>query len=284
MSSCTARFPPNLSWLKQATTLKHIHFSGISNYEIGSHIQSKIVEENIKLKIANKNPRLISGLYPALLTFEFDSVYTGGKREKDIKKATKIPSYIDIPLVQTDRGGQVTYHGPGQLVAYFIWDLGLWKNLTSRCFVNFVEKCSVETIKNLDVKGVCTTENTGVWVSKLDDISQEKISSIGINIKRYVTSHGVSINLSPDLKYLNNPDFIMCGLKGYKQTSICKELGYTPCTVETLGELFCESVVDRMNNYMMNNSEITPVKMKVDKLTVNCDESSISPIKEFLKE
>lgn len=99
-------------------------------------------------------------MYPTILTFEFSSVYTGGKRERDSRKATNIPltphesstagnlrmTSLGVPYVQTDRGGQVTYHGPGQLVAYFIWDLKLWRNLTSKCFVNFIEQCSMNAI------------------------------------------------------------------------------------------------------------------------------------------
>lgn len=282
--TCSARFPPNLEHLKQSTTLKHLHFVNLTNYEDGSKIQNYIIDQHITFKLLNKNSRAISSLlYPTVLTFEFNSVYTGGKRERDSKKATKIPiidniTTLGVPYIQTDRGGQVTYHGPGQLVAYFIWDLKLWKNLTSKCFVNFIEKCSMNTISETGVNNVFKTENTGVWIFEPETKREEKISSIGLNIKRNVTSHGLSINLKPDLKYLNNPEFVMCGLNGYNQTSIEKELGNKypiDLNVDKLGDILCDSLKTRMNNYMMNMPNENVYKLNVEKKTINLQQYSL---------
>lgn len=273
MDSCSARFPPNSEHILQATTLKHYHFKSLTNYEDASKVQNSIVNRHLEYKIKNKNSRaIVPSICPTILTFEINSVYTGGKREKDSQKATKIPmqesgsnmTSIGVPYVQTDRGGQVTYHGPGQLVAYFVWDLKLWKNLTSKCFVNFIEKCSLKTIENAGVNNVCTTENTGVWIKK-NDVIFEKISSIGLNLKRNVTSHGLSINLKPNLKYLNNPEFIMCGLNGFHQTSIENEIGETNLNVAKLGDLLCNVVEDRMNSYMINAVGDNKYKLHIEK-------------------
>jgi lipoyl(octanoyl) transferase len=271
--SCVARFPPNTDFISLATTVKHIHFNGFTNYKDASKIQNEIVEEHLNFKIREKNSRAIAPIYPTILTFEFQSVYTGGKRERNSAKATTIPmnssktgiTTLGIPYVQSDRGGQVTYHGPGQLVAYFIWDLKLWKNLTSRCFVNFIEQCSLQTIYKAGIQHVCTTENTGVWVKKSEN-TVEKISSIGLNLKRNVTSHGLSINLRPDLKYLNNPEFVMCGLDGYSQTSIINELGSSNLNIKDLANLLCDNVKGRMNNYMMNAGGNDLFNLKIDKI------------------
>lgn len=282
--TCSARFPPNLEHLKQSTNLKHLHFVNLTNYKDGSKIQNYIIDQHITFKLLNKNSRAISSLlYPTVLTFEFNSVYTGGKRERDSKKATKIPiidniTTLGVPYIQTDRGGQVTYHGPGQLVAYFIWDLKLWKNLTSKCFVNFIEKCSMNTISETGVNNVFKTENTGVWIFEPETKREEKISSIGLNIKRNVTSHGLSINLKPDLKYLNNPEFVMCGLNGYNQTSIEKELGNKypiDLNVDKLGDILCDSLKTRMNNYMMNMPNENVYKLNVEKKTINLQQYSL---------
>lgn len=276
MNTCSARFPPDIDHLSQATTIKHLHFKGHTDYADASAVQNQITHEHLAFKVLRKNSRLIAPLYPAILTFEFNSVYTGGKRERDSRKATKLPmdrsqpsvTSTGIPYVQTDRGGQVTYHGPGQLVAYFVWDLKLWKNLTSKCFVNFIEQCSLQTISKTGVPGVCTTENTGVWVSKNGGDTVEKISSIGLNLKRNVTSHGLSINLSPNLTHLNNPDFVMCGLEGFHQTSIVHELGKQTVGVEQLGDLLCETVKDRMNSYMMNSENDSKFRLSIEKQTL----------------
>lgn len=286
LAACSARFPPNAEHVHQATSLKHLHFRGLTPYEAAGQLQNEIVENHLDYKVKNNNSRLIAPIYPALLTFEMESVYTGGKRERKSSKATKIPTMenasqdkegirmtkIGVPYVQTDRGGQVTYHGPGQLVGYFIWDLRLWKNLTSKCFVNFVEQVSLATIQNSGVASACTTSNTGVWVKKSTDGDEiidtpqgvEKISSIGLNLRRNVTSHGLSINLNPELKYLNNPEFIMCGLNGYHQTSIFEETGDSSLNVEKLSILLQNSITKRMNNYMMNEVGKNDFLLKVE--------------------
>lgn len=289
--SCSARFPPNPEKLSQATTAKHIHFKGITDYTDGNKIQNYILNQHIKFKLAQKSSRAIFQAYPTILTFEFSSVYTGGKRERDSKKATNIPflsgnkndvqevkmTSAGVPYVQTDRGGQVTYHGPGQLVAYFIWDLKLWKNLSSKCFVNYIEECSMNTLSHVGVTNVCKTENTGVWVSKGEG-EEEKISSIGLNIKRNVTSHGLSINVSTDLKYLNNPDFVMCGLEGYRQTSIEKELNGLPADldVERLADILCDTMRLRMDSYMMNSPGKDDYKMRIEKNVIDIQDLSFS--------
>lgn len=295
--SCSARFPPNSEYLLQATTVKHIHFNGLTDYRIGSEIQNHLLEQHIHFKLAKKSSRAIFPVYPTILTFEFSSVYTGGKRERDSRKATNIPltphesstagnlrmTSLGVPYVQTDRGGQVTYHGPGQLVAYFIWDLKLWRNLTSKCFVNFIEQCSMNAISKTGVANVCKTENTGVWVLKGKE-EEEKISSIGLNIKRNVTSHGLSINLSPDLKFLNNPEFVMCGLKGYHQTSIEKELNGIPSDldVEKLADILCDSIKFRMDSYMMNLPGKDDYKLTIDKKTMNLEGSPLMDVFKFV--
>lgn len=289
--SCVARFPPNLEKLSQATTVKHIHFKGITDYRDGNKIQNYLLDQHIHFKLAEKSSRAIFQAYPTILTFEFSSVYTGGKRERDSKKATNIPflsgnkndvqevtmTSAGVPYIQTDRGGQVTYHGPGQLVAYFIWDLKLWRKLSSKCFVNYIEQCSINTISHVGVADVCRTENTGVWVSKGKG-TEEKISSIGLNIKRNVTSHGLSINLSTNLKYLNNPEFVMCGLKGYHQTSIEKELNGLPVDldVERLADILCDTVKLRMDSYMMNLPGKDDYKMRVEKTVIDLQRISLS--------
>lgn len=292
-SSCSVRFPPNLNHLKLATNIKHLHFKGLTNYEDASNLQNFIIEKHLNYKIINKNSRLINNIYPTILTFEFNSIYTGGKRENQFSKATNIPidqngnvlGTSNVKYIKTDRGGQVTYHGPGQLVGYFIWDLKLWERLTSRCFVNFIEQCSLLTIKEMKVPNVSTTNNTGVWI--VDNSSERKISSIGLNLKRNVTSHGLSININPELRYLNNPNLIMCGLEGYKQTSVYNELGNNvSINIEEAANLLSKVVETRMNNYMINNnnnSEEPNYNLKVEKKTFDSIPNDLNTIyKELL--
>lgn len=281
MNSCITKFIPKEN-SKFPLTLKHVHLDKIIPYQMGSLIQDEIVKLHIDNKLANRSSKFLSNIYPLLITMEFDSVYTGGKREKNPNWATKRGN-SSIPFVQTDRGGQITYHGPGQLVAYFIWDLGWWKNLNSRCFVNLIEKGSLETIQKVKVLNVCTTDNTGVWI-KGDTFTFKKISSLGLNVKRNVTSHGLSINLNPNLSFMNDPNFVLCGLDGFEQTSISNELSNknnnnSQLNIEKLSNVLADTISNRMSVHM-------DAAMSVDKLILNAEDeitNNLKKITEFIQ-
>lgn len=222
------------------STLRHIHFPGITPFEKGQDIQNTIVNanldfKNIESKMRKRRHELDSqGLsmssyekdllqkilnmrpLPALLTFEFENVYTGGKKikkqslEENLRKAQA----LDCKFFQLERGGEVTWHGQGQLVAYLVLDLKQFRDLSLRCFVDAI---LLQGVRNLLGKkyGLKTFENKnpGVWMAQGDN----KIASVGCNIQRSVTSYGIALNVSPDLKYLNT--YTMCGLPT-KATSI----------------------------------------------------------------
>lgn len=263
-NSCTKIFEPlNLC----AKTLKHIHFKGLSQYEQANTIQEYLVKKNMAhrdYKILEKNPRIVhSGrlpkveppaIYPTVLSFEFKSVYTGGKREKKhtgLRDIERMEDIKHVEFVQTNRGGQVTFHGPGQVVIYPILTLSNFQGLTSRCYISTLEKSIIGLLSgdpfHLTAK---TTENTGVWVNSREiynnGTSIKKISSIGVNVRRSVTCHGCSINCSTDLSYLNDPRFVMCGLPQFKQTSILNELGTLPIGLDKVADLFVKQIAKRL--------------------------------------
>ncbi|CAO3630812.1 unnamed protein product [Cunninghamella echinulata] len=113
------------------------------------------------------------------------------------------------------RGGQVTFHGPGQLVAYPIIDIRDYK-LNVRCYVSRLEKIIIDTCNELGIKAN-TTENTGVWVGQ-----DHKIAALGVHLQRYVTSHGLALNCNTDLNWYNH--IIPCGLEDKKVTSLSQQL------------------------------------------------------------
>ena len=123
---------------------------------------------------------------------------------------------------ETLRGGQITYHGPGQLVIYPIMDLktvnsAKWpKGLTARCFVNVLEEATINTLKPIGIRGI-RTDNPGVWVSE-----EEKIAALGLHLRRNITSFGVGLNVRTDLRYFDK--IVACGLEGKKTTSIKEAL------------------------------------------------------------
>lgn len=255
--------------------LRHLHFTDITDYETGLQIQETFVRANLDFKkiqtkiqkqlaeinagnvevevdgekgialVSEYEQNLLAKMVqdikpnPVLLTFQFRPVFTGGKREKyglDFEKY----SFKGARYVQSLRGGQVTYHGPGQMVAYLVLDLADFtrgeqvssdklkssgkKTLSARCFVNALEESIIKTLNS----GTCytnirsrqpfgipaiRTENTGVWINET-----EKIASIGVHVRRGITSHGVAVNVSTDLTYPNR--FVMCGLKEARTTSM----------------------------------------------------------------
>lgn len=263
-SSCVKTFPAKTP---DAHTLKHIHFQGLLPYNEGSKIQEYLVRKSLERRnyqILKRNPRISarvgfpttapSAYYPTILSFEFEPIYTGGKREKKrigSEKVMKMKQLKHVGYVQTNRGGQVTYHGPGQIVIYPIIDLADFKTLTSKCYVSLLENSVISLLCNspfnLPAK---KTENTGVWVdskeSYNDGTSVKKISSLGVNVRRSITSHGCSINCKTDLSYLNDPRFVMCGLSEFKQTSILNELGSFPSTLENVSDLFVNQFSSRL--------------------------------------
>ncbi|VEU24099.1 DEKNAAC105371 [Brettanomyces naardenensis] len=258
-----------------AKTIKHVHFKGLLPYLRGNEIQEHIVARALAYRdcqILKRNPRLAANLpkdsppasHSAVLSFEFEPVYTGGKREKKNTTSKKIDAMDQmkhVSFVQTNRGGQVTFHGPGQIVIYPILDLSAYRGLTSRCYVSTLEKSIIGVLSgdpfHLPAK---TTENTGVWVDSKETYNEgtsiKKISSLGVNVRRSVTSHGCSINCKTDLSYVNDPQFVMCGLSEFKQTSISNELGKMDVSLETVSDLFVRQLAGRLGIEEIDRIEI----------------------------
>lgn len=122
----------------------------------------------------------------------------------------------------TQRGGQTTFHGPGQLVFYPILDLKahypLWpKGLSPRCYVNLLEQTTINTLARWGFTGI-RTENPGVW----EEEGERKIAALGVHLRRNITSYGVGLNVTTDLRYFDR--IVACGLVGKKVTSM-QELG-----------------------------------------------------------
>ena len=132
------------------------------------------------------------------------------------------------------RGGQTTYHGPGQLVAYPIFDLKR-HGLRARDYVHLLEESVIKTCARYGIKGF-RTENPGVWVSE-----DRKICALGVHLRRNVTSHGIGLNVR--MEPLEWFDRIMaCGLEGKGATSLENE-GVTHTEVEEVGDMFVEEFV-----------------------------------------
>ena len=132
----------------------------------------------------------------------------------------EILSKTNIPILQTNRGGKTTYHGPGQRIVYFMINLNKRKK-DIRKFVNIIENSVISLLKEFGIEATTFPERIGIWVIKSqgNKLSKEKkIGAIGLRIRKWVTYHGLSFNINPDLNFYKNIN--ACGLKNYTSTSL----------------------------------------------------------------
>ena len=129
-----------------------------------------------------------------------------------------------IEVFKTNRGGKTTYHGPGQRIVYFMLNLNN-KKKDIRKFISVIENSVIDFLDNYNVEARAFKDRVGIWVIKNNKMTfdkEKKISAIGLRVKKWITYHGMSFNINPDLKYYNS--IHSCGLKEYENTSL-NELG-----------------------------------------------------------
>ncbi len=158
--------------------------------------------------------RRVEGKVPDLLLFtEHPHVITLGRRgnRSHLKVSQEVMDAMKIPIFHVERGGDVTYHGPGQMVVYPILNLKDYGYRLIR-YVSQLEEVILSVLRDFGIEGKKDLSNRGVWAE------DDKIASIGVAIKRWVSFHGIALNYATDLKYfeLINP----CGLEGAKMTSM----------------------------------------------------------------
>ena len=144
---------------------------------------------------------------------EHPPLYTGGTSAKpsDLLRPDRFPVY------PTGRGGQYTYHGPGQRVAYAMLDLNR-RSQDLRLYVATIEEWMIRTLAAFGVKGGRRQDRIGIWVDRPERGGEDKIAAIGIRIRHWVTFHGVALNISPELEHYSS--IVPCGIHGYGVTSL----------------------------------------------------------------
>ncbi len=159
-----------------------------------------------------------------LLFCEHEHVYTLGKsgNKNNLLLARSICESRNIDLHEINRGGDITYHGPGQLVAYPIIDLEEF-GIGIKRYISMLEDVVIETISHFGVIGEKDDKAMGVWIEPGNPVKARKICAIGVKSSRFVTMHGLALNVNTDLSYFDyiNP----CGFTDRGVTSIKKELG-----------------------------------------------------------
>tara|TARA_Y100000741_G_C18202045_1_gene538007 strand:- start:468 stop:1139 length:672 start_codon:yes stop_codon:yes gene_type:complete len=172
-----------------------------------------------------------------------DHIYTCGtsSNKKEIINKTS------IPIIKTNRGGKTTYHGPGQRIVYLMIDLAK-KKKDVRKFVSLIENTIIQLLNDFDIQAKTFKDRIGIWVINKNGINltkEKKIGAIGLRVKKWVTYHGLSFNINPDLSYYNN--IHACGLKNYSSTSL-KELGVI-MSEEEFDKKFIEYFILNLKNY-----------------------------------
>ena len=143
---------------------------------------------------------------------EHEDIFTAGTsyNENEILDKT-------VKILKTNRGGKITYHGPGQLICYFVIDLKK-RNKDIRKFVSKIEKTIIDTLKFYNIKSFADKKNIGIWYNDKNKI--KKVAAIGIRVSKWIAYHGFSININNNLKNYNS--IIPCGIKDKGITSLKK--------------------------------------------------------------
>jgi lipoyl(octanoyl) transferase len=170
---------------------------------------------------------ILNHTYPEQVwLLEHCPIYTAGTSSKDSDILVK-----NFPVFQTGRGGQFTYHGPGQRVAYVMLDLNA-RAADVRQFICDLEEWLIRTLIKFGVKGERRQGRVGIWV--VNKAREEKIAAIGVRLRRWVTFHGVSLNVDPDLTHYSG--IVPCGIKEHGITSL-SALGISVSMSEVDSEL-----------------------------------------------
>ena len=143
---------------------------------------------------------------------EHNDIYTAGTSYNEDEILDK-----SINILKTKRGGKITYHGPGQLIFYFVIDLKK-RNKDIRRFISLIEKTIIDSLKYYKVDTFADNENIGIWYNNNSKI--EKVAAIGVRVSKWIAYHGFSININNDLKKYNS--IIPCGIKDKGMTNLKK--------------------------------------------------------------
>ena len=149
-----------------------------------------------------------------LVLLEHPSVYTAGRRTEEFERPVDGTDVIDV-----DRGGRITWHGPGQLVGYPIIKLSEPTEVVG--FVREIESALINVCVELGINAVSVEGRSGVWI--VDSQGDRKIAAIGVRVAKGVTMHGFALNVNPDLKAYDK--IVACGIRDAQVTSLHKELG-----------------------------------------------------------
>lgn len=209
--------------MKQNKEVKIIELGQLS-YGESLTAQEQYFNQIIALKRANRTQVEPLQTPNYLLWVEHPPVVTlgkSGKKEHLLLDAKGLEKQ-GIEFFKTNRGGDITFHGPGQLVVYPIFDLDNFFTDIHK-YLRFLEEAVIETLKEYGLQGMRSPGETGVWL-EADTPFARKICAMGVRASRWVTMHGLALNINTDLSYFDH--IVPCGIQGKGVTSLAKELGH----------------------------------------------------------
>ena len=202
---------------------------GVIPYQEAWDYQEGLLKKNVTFKISaraqTRPPDPISTLTEHHLLFcEHPPVYTLGKSGymSNILISEKEMEKLGISFYRSNRGGDITFHGPGQIVGYPIFDLEKFYTDIGRYLRN-IEEAVIQTLQHYSIMAGRSAGETGVWIDADKPGSERKICAIGVRCSRWITMHGFAFNINTDLDYFSH--IIPCGIANKKVTSLEVELG-----------------------------------------------------------
>ncbi|KAI9370730.1 putative pyridoxamine phosphate oxidase [Aspergillus egyptiacus] len=250
--------------------LAHLHLPHITPLAHVANLQQALTTRLLahkKLISSPTSPTIPAAPDPTIITFTPNPVYTTGRRDLPPSNTTPSQKTLSLPpslepirslLTPSDngppvaeyhptlRGGQTTYHGPGQMVAYTILDLRRL-GLTPRCHIRLLENSVLDVLRGYGVQGI-VTEDPGVWVpsSTRDGGAPRKITAVGVHLRRHISSFGIGFNVTEEPMWYFR-QIVACGLEGREATSL-EGQGVKGVSVEEVADRFVEAFVRRVNS------------------------------------
>ncbi len=198
---------------------------GLIDYKEAWDLQEKLFQKTVQQKIDFRNGNKDIKTSNYIIFCEHPHVYTLGKSgsEENLLLNSHQLTEKEAAYYKINRGGDITYHGPGQLVVYPILDLDLFFTDIHK-YMRFLEEVVINTLKEFDIESNRVEGLTGVWIEG-DTARARKICAMGVKSSRWVTMHGLGFNINTDLNYFSH--IIPCGIDDKAVTSMKQELGLT---------------------------------------------------------
>lgn len=206
--------------------LQEVFFKDLGIIEYGEawKFQESLLFENAELKKQAANGLIVESTKHHLLFCEHPPVYTLGKsgKEEHVLISKEELSKRNIAYYETNRGGDITFHGPGQIVGYPILDLEKYYRDIGR-YLRSLEEVIILALHEYGIKGERSKGETGVWIDSENKLKARKICAMGVRCSRWITMHGFALNVNTNLDYFTM--IVPCGIPDKQVTSIQKELG-----------------------------------------------------------